>query len=173
GRFYEGSPKTESSDRWISVPRETMHAFEVHRDRMEREGHDVRRGRVFVTATGAPPNGTQLISDTLAPALKKAKLPKITWHALRHSFASVSIERGAPLEAVSRMLGHAHPGITARIYDKAFRARETIVADAWNVDDGATKTTGAKNRKTGGDLSGKTTKRKEQERRARAQRPVI
>jgi hypothetical protein len=35
-----------------------------------------------------------------------------------------------PLEAVSRTLGHADPGVTLKVYNKAFRGREHLASDA-------------------------------------------
>lgn len=40
------------------------------------------------------------------------------------------IEQGTPMEAVSRTVGHANVTITQRIYDKAFRRRNRLAADA-------------------------------------------
>lgn len=39
-----------------------------------------------------------------------------TPHTLRHTFASLSIERGANIKAVSQMLGHAQVGTTLNLY---------------------------------------------------------
>ncbi len=40
-------------------------------------------------------------------------------HKLRHTFATISIEHGAPIADVSSVLGHASPEITLRIYTHA------------------------------------------------------
>lgn len=46
-----------------------------------------------------------------------AGLPVINPHSLRHGFAMTMLnDGGAPLEAVSKMLGHASPEITRRFY---------------------------------------------------------
>jgi hypothetical protein len=47
-----------------------------------------------------------------------------------------------PLEAVSRTLGHADPSITLRVYNKAFRGRERMAAEALDAAFG--KSTGVK-----------------------------
>ena len=49
--------------------------------------------------------------------LQKANLPEsTTFHQLRHGTASLLLNQGVPLPVVSRYLGHANPGITARTY---------------------------------------------------------
>ena len=40
-------------------------------------------------------------------ACKKAGLRKISWHVLRHTFASHLVMKGVPLNAVQELMGHA------------------------------------------------------------------
>lgn len=48
--------------------------------------------------------------------LEKASLPHIRLHDLRHSAASIMLNRGVPPIVVSRRLGHAKPSTTLDIY---------------------------------------------------------
>src|SRR5450759_3692108 len=48
--------------------------------------------------------------------LKKADLPKVTTHSLRHSFASAMLSVGVSVNTLARYLGHSSPDITYRIY---------------------------------------------------------
>lgn len=52
-------------------------------------------------------------------AAKCPDLPQITYHGLRHTFASLMIHQGASYTEVSRMLGHASPVVTLDIYSHA------------------------------------------------------
>ncbi|WP_271438936.1 tyrosine-type recombinase/integrase [Pontixanthobacter luteolus] len=45
---------------------------------------------------------------------RKAALPDVRLHDLRHSFASVAIAQGIPLATIGKLLGHALPETTAR-----------------------------------------------------------
>lgn len=54
--------------------------------------------------------------------------PPLTFHGLRHSFASLALEAGVPLLEVSRILGHHSPEFTARQY--AHVAERRLVAGA-------------------------------------------
>ena len=47
-------------------------------------------------------------------ACKRAGLREIGWHALRHTFASQLVMRGAPLKVVQELLGHADIRMTMR-----------------------------------------------------------
>ena len=47
-------------------------------------------------------------------ACKKAGLRKISWHVLRHTFASHLVMKGVPLKAVQELMGHATIEVTLR-----------------------------------------------------------
>ena len=47
-------------------------------------------------------------------ACKKAGLRKISWHVLRHTFASHLVMKGVPLKAVQELMGHATIEMTLR-----------------------------------------------------------
>jgi integrase len=44
------------------------------------------------------------------------KLPAISFHAFRHSHASMLIKAGVDILTISRRLGHANPSITLNVY---------------------------------------------------------
>jgi integrase/recombinase XerC len=52
----------------------------------------------------------------MALIVKKAGLPKLTPHGLRHTFATVGLESGVDVVYVSELLGHSSPAVTASIY---------------------------------------------------------
>ena len=61
----------------------------------------------------------------------EAGLRKIGWHALRHTFASHLVMRGAPIKAVQELLGHASPVTTRRYVQLPAEAmRRTVAAVA-------------------------------------------
>ena len=47
-------------------------------------------------------------------ACRRAGLRKITWHVLRHTFASHLVMKGVPLKAVQELMGHATIEMTLR-----------------------------------------------------------
>jgi integrase len=50
------------------------------------------------------------------PAFKKAGLPRIRFHDLRHTYASLLIEQGENIKYIQTQLGHASPSITMDVY---------------------------------------------------------
>ena len=54
----------------------------------------------------------------------------MTWHALRHTHASMLIAAGLPITVVSKRLGHASPAVTLSIYAHQFSGDDRQAADA-------------------------------------------
>jgi integrase len=53
-------------------------------------------------------------------ACKSLKLPRTSFHALRHTHASALIAAGLDALAISRRLGHANPTTTLNTYEHLF-----------------------------------------------------
>jgi integrase len=87
---------------------------------------------VFSTGTGPIPFGA-FTKQILYPALKRAGIDRKgptgenrTWHSLRHTYARVTLEHGAPLFWLSRQLGHSSVQVTQNVYGHFSRsARKT------------------------------------------------
>lgn len=72
----------------------------------------------FTSDTGGP----IFISGLLAhfkQVLKRAELPQIRFHDLRHTAATLMLADGVPLVTVAKVLGHSSPSITGSIYAHA------------------------------------------------------
>jgi integrase len=70
------------------------------------------------------------LSDAWRDAVKWRKLPKVTFHALRHSHASALIAVGVDVLTVSRRLGHANASITLNVYGHLIERNEDKAAAA-------------------------------------------
>lgn len=78
-------------------------------------------GPVIATPQGAPLNRHQA-ARIVARLARRAGLDKrISPHSLRHSFATLALEAGAPIHVVQDACGHASPETTRR-YDRARHA---------------------------------------------------
>jgi len=60
----------------------------------------------------------------------KAGVPRIRFHDLRHSFATLSLEQGMDIKTVSHMLGHTDAGFTMNTYMHVTDSMQENVANA-------------------------------------------
>jgi integrase len=74
------------------------------------------QGLVFTTESGTPINPSNLRQRSFAPLLKRAGLPDMTFHDLRHTCASLLFRRNVHLKFVQELLGHASVAITLDTY---------------------------------------------------------
>lgn len=104
--------KTPRSRRTLRLPQQAVTALTTHR---ERQTVVPLSGLVFATERGGP---LQQINVTLSlqRTLRRLGLPRRRFHDLRHTFATLALEAGEGLDAVSRALGHTSVATTADIY---------------------------------------------------------
>jgi integrase len=82
---------------------------------------------VFASERGTALHYRNIVRRGLEPALKRAGLdgkPKLRWHDLRHTYASLLIAEGEDVVWVSRQLGHANPSVTLNVYADLFDRRK-------------------------------------------------
>jgi integrase len=83
------------------------------------DGDPVTARLIFTTRQRTPINRNEWNRFVWKPALQRAGVPDTRengYHALRHHFASVLLERGVDIRALAEFLGHADPGFTLRTY---------------------------------------------------------
>jgi integrase len=70
---------------------------------------------MFTNTIGAPIH-PESISQLFDRQVARLGLPRIRFHDLRHTHASLLVAAGTPIKVVSERLGHAHPGFTMATY---------------------------------------------------------
>jgi len=125
-------PKHEMSKRIISIPFSVLSLFKAYRK--EWLGSRLKVGdlwqgtnRLFATWDGKP-----MYPSTITHWFTKFQaahnLPRITFHALRHTSASWLMAQGLPLKSISSRLGHANISTTADIYGHALKSVDREIA---------------------------------------------
>jgi integrase len=142
--------KTLNADQTISIDRATV--AELHRWREVQDGERAffgtdypQIGYVFTHPDGRPlhPDTIRQRFDRLAAA---AGLPRITFHDLRHSYATGALRAGVSPKIVSERIGHANVGFFLETYahvlgnddrEAAEQAASFLLGDAWepNADE--------------------------------------
>ncbi len=134
GKIHRELTTKGGKDRTLYLSAAHSELLRQHQARQEREQTlfgDLWRGEdlVFVSADGTPLEAGALRRQ-FKRALVRAKLPEVTFHSLRHSAGSIMLANGAHLVDVSRVLGHANPAITARIYSHSFEVGQRAAVAA-------------------------------------------
>jgi|SRR5215211_360159 len=115
-------PKTRGSRRSIRLTASAVAALQRHRERQEAE----RRGAggrwddswnlVFCTRRGTPIRRDNLHDRRWKPLLRRAELPDVWFHDLRHTCGTLLLMKGVHPKIVSEMLGHSSIAITLDTY---------------------------------------------------------
>jgi integrase len=129
--YTEG--KRDHSRRRIELGASTAAALRTHRKRQleERvryadlwEDNDL----IFCQKDGRPIHRWNLERE-FYKVLKYAGLPKITFHGLRHTCASLMLLNNIPAKVVSEMLGHADVAFTLKVYSHVLPGMQRSAAD--------------------------------------------
>ena len=119
--YVEAEPKTQKSRRSIMIAPFALEALKQHQERQLEaklkagsawQEHDY----VFCTSIGTHLNPTRDILDQLKVLLKKAGLPDMRFHDLRHSAATLLLSVGVHPKVVQEILGHSQISITMDVY---------------------------------------------------------
>jgi integrase len=125
--WYQGrewrldEPKTSHGRRTIRLPATALQALQTHQARQAEqrraagpawEDHDL----VFCTTRGRPTDAANLRHHSFARLLARADLPRIRFHDLRHTYATLALREGVPVKVVSEVLGHARITVTLDVY---------------------------------------------------------
>ena len=104
--------KTDTSDRKIDLGPAMMTALKKWKLACPTSELNL----VFPNKAENPINHNNLVNRHFNPALKAAGLPKIRFHDLRHTYASLLIEQGENIKYIQSQLGHSSPSVTLNIY---------------------------------------------------------
>jgi integrase len=108
---YLAPPKTQASVRVIPLPQVVLNGLAAHLAAWPADEY------VFTTELGAPIRRTAFSARVWQPSVKAARLPRsVTFHALRHFYASLLIRHGESVKTVQARLGHASAAETLDTY---------------------------------------------------------
>ena len=110
GAWYK--PKSKASKRKIDLGPGTM--AELKKWKLACLPNDL--DLIFPNQSGSPLDHGYMLRRYYWPALKKAGIPKMKFHNLRHTFASLLIEQGENIKYIQSQLGHSSPTVTLDVY---------------------------------------------------------
>lgn len=84
---------------------------------------------IFPSSVTGEIRDTSAVTRRLHRIQDRAGVPRIRFHDLRHSFATLSLEQGMDIKTVSHMLGHTDAGFTMNTYMHVTDNMQQSVAD--------------------------------------------
>lgn len=111
-----GKLKSEAAYREIVLPPQTVEALNAHREVCPTTDLDL----VFPTPWGKPMATKTWSESVMIPTAKRAKLPDIRLHDLRHVYASLLIKEGHMPKLVQALMGHSTITVTYDTYGHLF-----------------------------------------------------
>jgi integrase len=133
GGYRVTEPKTASGKRKIILPQFVVEALQQHRIRQLEaklkagprwEEHDL----VFCNIYGRFLN-TNSLQVLFASLLRRAGLPHMRFHDLRHSAATMLLNMGVPAKVVQELLGHSDINITLGVYGHVLSSMQQEAID--------------------------------------------
>ena len=108
GQIKEAPLKTKNSYRTVTI---SQQAIEVLKEQKKKTND----AYVFPSPNGGPISPDS-VNNMLKRVLERAVIPKVRFHDLRHTFATIALQNGVDIKTVSGMLGHFSAGFTLDTY---------------------------------------------------------
>lgn len=118
--IFVKDPKTHSSIRKVGIPDiviNMLYKYKTWYDAEKEKCGDLwnNSNRLFVTWNGNPMH-PDTVTDWFRSFIEKNNLPKITFHGLRHTNATLLISKNVDVAVVASRLGHAQITTTLNFY---------------------------------------------------------
>jgi integrase len=127
-----GPTKTPAGVRRIPLPKELVQFFIELKLRSE---HSADEDPVFASKEGTPLGHRNLTRRGFEPAVGRAGIDGVTFHDMRHAFASRMIARGIEPVTLAKLMGHEDIRETLNTYSHLWdRVRtDDVVREAMSV----------------------------------------
>jgi integrase len=129
GRPVEFGVKTRTSRRCIDLDDTTIAHLVAWQQRLRDDGIEAERDDWMFCNTTSRFLNPQSLSQLFHRITTSAQLPRIRFHDLRHTHASLLVAAGVPIKVVTERLGHAHPGFTMKTYQHVMPGMSAAAAD--------------------------------------------
>jgi integrase len=112
GLVFSPLKNAKKGRRTIRLTATAVEALRSHRARQAEEKLKAGslygdQGLIFATGIGTPLNASNMMYRSFKPLLKRAGLPPIRFHDLRHTAATLLLSKGVHPKFVQELLGHA------------------------------------------------------------------
>lgn len=134
---YTKTPKSEASIRKLPMAQILVDVLKRHKRRQAEQklklGPAYNDNDYVVKREDGIPITPSAFSHRYRRIIRNTNLPKIKFHELRHTFASMLIENGVPISDISEALGHSSKSVTLDTYAHIFK--DSLKKVAQKMDD--------------------------------------
>ena len=123
GEVAEAPLKTKNAYRTLPLAKDTVDVLDQQKKKVGASPW------VFPGPTGGPMSPDSVL-HMLHRVLKRAGLPRVRFHDLRHTFATLALQTGVDVKTVSGMLGHYSAGFTLDTYAHVTTSAQRRAAEA-------------------------------------------
>lgn len=116
-------------DRSIKLPAHVVTILREHHKRRLATG-DIANELIFTAPQGGVLIKSNFLRKSFQPLLAKANCPRVRFHDLRHTAATLAFEQGQHPKQVQEMLGHASVNLTLDTYSASVPSMQEKLADA-------------------------------------------
>ena len=121
GEIVEAPLKTKNSYRAVTISQQAIEVLKQQKTKTNDE-------YVFPSPNGGPISPDS-VNNMLKRVLARAGIPKVRFHDLRHTFATIALQNGVDIKTVSGMLGHFSAGFTLDTYAHVTTAAQKEAAE--------------------------------------------
>lgn len=120
GKIVEAPLKTKNSYRTVTISPQAVEVLKSQKEKTDDE-------YVFPSPNGGPISPDS-VNNMLHRVLDRAGIPRVRFHDMRHTFATLALQNGVDIKTVSGMLGHFSAGFTLDTYAHVTTAAEKEAA---------------------------------------------
>ena len=119
-------PKTKTSIRKISLPPTLVELLKIHKGKKYNDKFvcTLEDGHIITPSS---------LNHKFKDVLSQTNLPKIRFHDLRHSHASLLLSQGVQPKMISERLGHSNINITMDLYSHIYEATNKDIANNFDI----------------------------------------
>jgi integrase len=128
GKLELKEPKTARGRRQVTLDADVVALLWRHRTAMLAAGHG-GADRVFCNSEGGPLRRPDFHRRSFKPLLKRAGLPNIRFHDLRHTSATLLLSQGVHPKIVQERLGHSQISVTLDVYSHVMPGMQRDASD--------------------------------------------
>ena len=128
-----GTPKSRAGVRRVALDAGTVAALRSWKATQAAErlviGQGWQGGDLVVTEPDGSAVHPQVLTRRFGVIVKRAGLPTIRLHDVRHSYATAALAAGVPVKVLSQRIGHADVSVTLAVYAHVMPGDDEAAAD--------------------------------------------